>query len=315
MAPRSVQTPTEADLRDAAALVAKQLRPTPLVELPVPGAGPVLAKLETMQPTGSFKVRGALVTLSAYAGSGRAVVSASTGNHALGVAYAAAKLGVPATIVVPRKASAAKVEALRALGVEPVFHGEGSDDAERHGLELAGDCGVYVSPYNDRHVIAGQSTCAAEILEAVEGPCTLIVPVGGGGLIAGAVLAAVGRPEVRVVGVEAAASPVLSTSVARGRDVPVPASPTLADALAGDLEPGSITVPIAASGVHSFVGVTEPEIVAGIRFLAGHGLVAEGGGAVGVAALLAGRVPVAGTPIVLVTGRNIARPTLLDVLS
>lgn len=313
--PRSVAVPTPADLDWAASVVAGQLRPTPLLELPVPGAGAVLAKLETVQPTGSFKPRGALAALAGYAAAGRRVIASSAGNHGLGVAFAAARLGVPATIVVPRKASRAKVETLRELGADLVQHGNGYEEAERYALELAGDGAVFVSPYNDRYVLAGQASCAAEILADVEGDCTLLVPVGGGALLGGSVLRARGRPGVRVVGVEAAASPALSTSVARAGDVTVPVGDTLADGLAGNMEPGSVTREIAASGVHAFVSVTEPEIAAAIRFLATRcGLVVEGSGAVGIAALMAGKVAVHGTPVTILSGRNIAADTLAGIL-
>ncbi|HEV2778638.1 MAG TPA: pyridoxal-phosphate dependent enzyme [Actinophytocola sp.] len=312
-AARAVEVPTDDDLRRAASVVARHLRPTPLVELSVPGAGQVLAKLETVQPTGSFKVRGALVALTGYAG--RAVVTASAGNHGLAVAFAAARLGMAATIVVPRTASTAKIEALRRLGADLVLHGDGYEEAERHGLGLAME-GVYVSAYNDRYVIAGAATCTAEVLDAGLGECTLIVPVGGGGLISGAVLRAAGRPDARVVGVEAAASCPVSTSVAAGREVVVRVDETLADGLAGNFEPGSVTLGVAASGTHTFATVTEAEIAAAIRFLAlDCGLVVEGAGAVGVAALMSGKVPVAGTPVVLLTGRNIAARTLGGILS
>ena len=142
-----------------------------------------------------------------------------------------------------------------------------------------------------------------------------MVPVGGGGLLAGTLLWAADRPDVRVVGVEAAASRALSAAVAAGRVVAVPVAPTLADGLAGNLEAGSVTPALARGRVHAIVAVTEEEIERAIRFLAASGLVVEGSGAVGVAALLAGRVPAdGGTVAVLLTGRNIAAGTLARVL-
>jgi threonine dehydratase len=314
---RNVRTPTGADLDHARAVVAAHLAPTPLTAVELPdGRGELLVKLETLQPTGSFKVRGALAAVSAHRSSASAFVTASAGNHGLGVAFAAAAFGAPATIVVPENASAAKVEALRRLGAELVQHGDSYDEAERHALGLAGDGTVFVSAYNDPEVIAGQATCAEEICARLDGDVTLLVPVGGGGLLAGTVLGVAGRHAVRVVGVETAASQAVSSATRAGQLVPVPVSPTLADGLAGNLEPGSITPAVAASGVHSFATVTEPQIADAIGFLANRcGLVVEGAGAVGVAALLAGDIPVSGRAVAMLTGRNIAPAVLGRILA
>jgi threonine dehydratase len=314
---REVAAPTAADLELARTVVAAHLPPTPLVALSLPdGRGEVLAKLECLQPTGSFKVRGALVALAA--GAGTEVVAASAGNHALGVVHAAGRLGVPATVVVPRTASPAKLAALRRLGARLVERGEDYDQAERHALELAEEGGArvrYVSGYNDPLVIAGQATWAWEVGGQVPGGMTLVVPAGSGGLLAGTALWAAEREGVEVVGVEAAASRALSAAVRAGRIVEVPVAATLADGLAGNLEPGSVTPALVAGRVRDLVAVTEAEIEAAIRFLArGCGLVVEGAGAVGVAALLAGTVPLAGRTVAVLTGRNIATPTLARIL-
>ena len=296
-------------------MVAAHLRPTPVVPLELPGGVEVLAKLDSLQPTGSFKLRGALAALSALGSPGVRVVGASAGNHALALVEAARRLGLRATVVVPRTGSAAKLAALRRLHADLVVHGDDYDQAERHALELADAGGAYVSAYNDPHVIAGQATWAAETAAGLPGGATLVVPVGGGGLLAGTLLWAADRPDVRVVGVEAAASRALSAAVAAGRVVAVPVAPTLADGLAGNLEAGSVTPALARGRVHAIVAVTEEEIERAIRFLAASGLVVEGSGAVGVAALLAGRVPAdGGTVAALLTGRNIAAGTLARVL-
>lgn len=296
-------------------MVAAHLRPTPVVPLELPGGVEVLAKLDSLQPTGSFKLRGALAALSALGSPGVRVVGASAGNHALALVEAARRLGLRATVVVPRTGSPAKLAALRRLHADLVVHGDDYDQAERHALELADAGGAYVSAYNDPHVIAGQATWAAETAAGLPGGATLVVPVGGGGLLAGTLLWAADRPDVRVVGVEAAASRALSAAVAAGRVVAVPVAPTLADGLAGNLEAGSVTPALARGRVHAIVAVTEEEIERAIRFLAASGLVVEGSGAVGVAALLAGRVAAdGGTVAVLLTGRNIAAGTLARVL-
>ena len=307
---RTVAAPRPADLDAAAAVVAERLAPTPLVRAPALGDD-VRLKLETLQPTGSFKVRGALAAL-AQAGGGP-VVTASAGNAGLGVAWAATALGVPATIVVPESASPAKLAALRALPVELLMHGAAYDDAEAHALTLPG---TYVSAYNDTHVVAGAATIGRE-LAALDGPLTLVCGVGGGGLASGLGLWAAGRPGTRVIGVEADASPAFSTALAAGAITPVDVGETLADGLAGNIEPGSVTFPLIRDHVERIAGVSEPAIEEGIRFLArAHGLVAEGAAAAPVAALMTGAVePGEGTTVVVISGRNIALPRLAAVLA
>jgi threonine dehydratase len=307
---RPVAVPAAADLDAAARVVAARLAPTPLVPAPVLGEG-VWLKVETQQPTGSFKVRGALAALT-QAGGGP-VVTASAGNAGLGVAWAASVLGVPATIVVPTDASPAKVAALRALPVELVMHGDGYDEAEAHALALPG---TYVSAYNDTHVVAGAATIGRE-LEALDGPLTVVCGVGGGGLASGLGLWAAGRPGTRVVAVEAARSPAFSAALAAGAITEVEVGETLADGLAGNLEAGSVTFPLIRDHVAAVASVGEPQIEDAIRFLArAHGLVAEGAGAVPAAALLSGTVEAGdGTTVLVVSGRNIALGRLAEVLS
>jgi threonine dehydratase len=222
---------------------------------------------------------------------------------------------VRATVVVPTTASAAKVEALRHMDVELVLHGDDYEASERHALGLAERGAVFVSPYNDRHVIAGQSTVAAELVDQVGRDVTLVVPVGGGGLLAGIALGLAGEGATRIVGVEAAASPAVSFAVEAGHIATVPIGRTLADGLGGNLEPGAVTPDGARGRVHGFVHVEEDGIAEAIRVLATRcGLVAEGAAAVGVAALLAGKVPLAGPPVVVLTGRNIAPDLLARLL-
>jgi len=308
---RRVRSPARGEVLDAEKRIRPLLPPTPLVESPelAPRA---LLKLETFQPTGSFKVRGALALLTRLA-PGERVVAASAGNHALGVAWAATALGVEATVVVPETAAPAKLAALERFPVELLRHGAGYDEAERHALALAGEGRRYVSAYNDPDVIAGGGTLA---LELPEGPLTIVCPVGGGGLCAGVALWASGLADVRVVGVEAEASRAVSVAVVAGRVAPVEVGPTLADGLAGSLEPGSVTVELVRAHVAELVAVTEAEIEEAIRLLVSeHGVVAEGAGAVATAALLAGKVAVAGRPVALVTGRNMDTAVLGRILS
>jgi threonine dehydratase len=312
-----------ADLARAHEAVRAHLEPTPVVE--TTAASHAVLKLECCQPTGSFKVRGAIAALSALSEQDRraGVVTASAGNHGLGVAFAAARLGVPATVVVPATASPAKVAALRKFPIRLVQKGDGYFAAELNALELAAEGATYVSPYNDSAVVAGQASIAAEIRQQVDGPITIVAPVGGGGLVAGLCLWATGYVGgavgsagiVRVVGVEARASQAVSAAVDARRVVEVTVSPTLADGLAGNIEPNSVTPGIIAAHCDALTTVSELEIRGAMRFLAAeHGLLVEGSGAVAVAALLAGRVSGIGSPVVVVTGRNISLPTAAEVL-
>ncbi|MBF8185354.1 pyridoxal-phosphate dependent enzyme [Nonomuraea sp. K274] len=301
---RQVRPPSGDDLDRAWAAVGGRLAPTPLVPTALaPGA---LLKLESFQPTGSFKVRGAIAALSALP-AGVAAVTASAGNHALGMAHAAKATGRKVTVVVAETASPAKVSALRRFPVELVRHGPDFDAAEAHALELAGRDLVYVSAYNDTHVIAGQATIGRELDSQAAGPLTVVCGVGGGGLAAGLGLWAERRGDVRVVGVEAAASRGVSASVAAGHVVTVTVGETIADGLSGNIEPGCVT-PSLISGRVRLASVTEPETREAMRWLfTRHGLVAEGAGAVGVAAVLAGKVEkTVGRLVVVLSGRNIA---------
>jgi threonine dehydratase len=297
-------------------VVRRFLAVTPVV--PAPQLGPHISlKVETFQPTGSFKVRGGLAAVSAtlLADPGREVVGASAGNHGLGLAYAAAKLKAKVTVIVPRLASAAKVSALQQFDVRLVLHGEGYSEAEAHALDLvAREGGRYVSPYNDPDVIAGQGTIARELREQVPNLGTVVVPVGGGGLVAGISLGLAGT-DVRVIGVESEASPSMSAAVAAGGIVPITVEPTLADGLAGNLEVGAVTVDIALHNQVEILTVSEADIRSAMAYAAHKmGLVLEGAGAVSVAAVRAGLIPPSPDgreTVVILSGRNIA-PTLLE---
>jgi threonine dehydratase len=295
-------------------VVAERLAPTPLVPAPALGDG-VYLKLETLQPTGSFKVRGALAALS-RAGGGP-VVTASAGNAGLGIAWAAAALAVDATVVVAETASPAKLVALEALPVTLIRHGAGYDDAERHALSLAVDGTTYVSSYNDTGVIAGQSTIGRELDFQLPGPLTVACPLGGGSLSSGLGLWAAGRADARVVAIEAERSPAFSTALAAGEITPIEVRDTLADGLAGNIEPGAVTFELVRDNVAAVASVTEPEIEEAVRLLArAHGIVAEGAGAAAVAGVMAARVErVPGPLVIIVTGRNIALRRLAAVLA
>jgi threonine dehydratase len=228
------------------------------------------------------------------------VVTASAGNHGLAVAWAAERLGFDATIVIAETASSAKIEGIRRFPARLVVHGNGYDEAERHGLSLEG---TYVSPYNDRHVIAGAGTVAFE-LERAE---TIVVPIGGGGLASGIGLAT----DAHVIGVVPDAFPAMRAALDAGRLVEIDGTDTIADGLHGNIEPGSVTFDLVRDHIADVVTVTEEELTSAMRFLAfAHGLVVEGAGAAAVAAVRAGKAPAG---VAIVTGRNIA-PARFDVV-
>ncbi len=311
---RAVRVPTADDLDAAVRVVRRYLVPTPLDVGAGTAADPVL-KLESAQPTGSFKVRGALYALSRVEPD-VPVVTASAGNHGLGVAFTARVLGRRATVVVAGRASPAKVGRLRRMGVDLVETGASYDEAEAHALRLAEHGGYYLSGYNDALVISGQATIGRELDAQISGPLTVVCGVGGGGLASGLGLWAAQRPEVRVVGVEAEASRAVSTAVAIGHQAPVEVGDTLADGLAGNIEAGSVTVDLVARHVDQLVAVSEAEIRDALRYLASErGYVAEGAGAAAVAALRAGKIAVHGRAVAVVSGRNITLSTLAAVLS
>jgi threonine dehydratase len=315
---RSVREPDLADVLRAKEVLAGYLAATPVISSPLLGDG-VMLKLETLQPTGSFKVRGALVAVaSAIADDpNRSVVTASAGNHGLGVAYAAQTLGVRATIVVPENSSPAKQTALGRFDAELVRHGKSYEESEEHALFLSRSGARFISAYNDPDVIAGQGTIALELFEQVPDLTSIVVPVGGGGLLAGLALAVSSRPGVSVCGVEAAASMAVSRSAAAGRVVPIEVGPTLADGLAGNIEAGSVTVPLIAKHVRQMVTADEGVIRDGVRRLAfEHGLVAEPSGAIGVGAMSHGLVETSGGPtVIVVSGRNVTRQLLVELLA
>lgn len=266
----------------------------------------VWLKLENQQFEGSFKTRGAFNALLKL-GSGR-VVTASAGNHGRSLAFAARELGARLTVFAPRTAPAAKLDFIRAHGANLELC-DSYDDAEDRALTMSKRQSVpFISPYNHRDVIAGAGTAGMEVIAAEAAFDAIVVPTGGGGLISGVALAARTGPlpGPLVYGVEAAASPAFSTSLARGRIVPVDVSPTRADGLAGNLEAGSMTFELVRDLTAGVTTVTEEEIAAAMDgLLEREGQRVEGAGAVGVAALLAGKLPVAGKRVaVIVSGGN-----------
>lgn len=323
-APRTVRLPVAADFAYARDVIPGNLAPTPLIDGHSDGT-PAWLKLESMQPTGSFKVRGALTAMSAVQ-PGQRVLAVSAGNHALGIAWSSQRTGIPATIVIAETASPAKRAKLEALPITLVRHGDSYDAAEAYAVDLASrqDADtVFISAYNDPLVIAGQATIVDEIAaQAPAGqPLTILVPASGGGLLAGVALRAEafrqqGR-EVRVIGVETEASTAMSTSLAAGRVVDVTVLDSVADGLSGNIEPGSVTVDLVKGRIEGMVQVSEPDIFAAMgHLLTHHGVVAEGAGAATTAAVLAGHAAsLTGTVVAIVSGRNVTRELLQRALA
>ena len=289
-----------ADVLDARSRIAGVAVTSPAVPAAmIPGTGRCWLKLEGVQPTGSFKVRGAASRLGLMdpAALERGVVTASTGNHGRAVAHVAAARGVPATICVSVHVPAGKVAALRSIGCEVIIGGDSQADALITADALVQERGMtLIHPFDDPQVIAGQGTIGLEILEQVPATTMVVVPLSGGGLAAGiAVAVKATRPDVRVVGVSMERAAVMAASLDAGRPVVLPEEPTLADSLQGGIGlANATTFPIVRALVDEVVLLTEQEIWDGMRFaFEQHRLVLEGGAAVGIAAVLAGRLDVA----------------------
>jgi threonine dehydratase len=312
----SMNQPSLFDVLLAAQRLESHLSPTPLEPATALGER-VYLKLENVNLTHAFKIRGALNAMLSRreVAIEKGVVTASAGNHAQGLAYGAALLGANASIVMPEGTPRRKVDGVRRYGAEIIFHGDIYDDAEVYARQLETDSGrLYISPYNDPLVLAGQGTVGLEILQQMPQVERLLVPVGGGGLLGGVALAAKQlRPQLEVIGVQSVATPALHNLF---YDKQLPQLKTLADGLAGDIEEGAITVPVCRRYVDRVELVEEEHIGAAIRWVfEQHGWVIEGAAAVGVAALLAGVVPVGDKPTaVIISGGNIDPEKFLGLL-
>ena len=279
----------------------------------------VYVKWESLQATGSFKIRGALNKIRSLtpAERRRGIVSASTGNHGLAVARACRMEGLALDLYLPENASPLKAAKIREEGVEPLFFGTSCDRAEVHARGAAAASGrAFVSPYNDLEIIFGQGTIGLELVEDAPSLQDVLVPVGGGGLIAGVAGYLKARnPRIRVFGIEPAASAFMSAAFAAGRIVDIAETPTLADAVAGGLEPGAITYPLCRSLVDGILTVGERDLRRAVRILWRlHGRSVEGAGALPRAALLSRPEAFRGRRVVLVaSGGNIA-PRLLRAI-
>ncbi|HVA52969.1 MAG TPA: pyridoxal-phosphate dependent enzyme [Acidimicrobiales bacterium] len=318
---RHVLPPTTGQLERAREVVAHYLEPTPTVTILVRGRK-VFVKLESLQVTGSFKIRGALAAVDAAHRDdpSGAVITASAGNHGLGIAHASSLLGVRATVVVPANASVAKVKKLSTYDIELIQFGSSYDDAQAHAKDLAEERAIrFISPFNDSDVVAGQSTVFDEMLRQAPEIDHVVVSVGGGGLVSGTLLSrdAQGRADIRVTGVQPEESSALY-HVLRGASMSdVVHRPTIADGLAGGGDDGAITNEIVAKSGIDLVLVPEVEIRRAVREIAeNNGLVMEGSAAASYAAIAANRVDDETSRIgFIASGRNISHELLLELLS
>ncbi len=276
-------------------------------------------KSENLQKTGSFKIRGAfnkIRTLSPEEAS-HGVIACSAGNHAQGVALSATRLGIKSVICMPEGAPILKVEATRGYGAEVVLVPGVYDDAAKEAERLSREEGyTFAHPFNDPYVIAGQGTIGLEILDQVPDVDQIIVPIGGGGLISGIAVAVKSmRPNVKVIGVQAASVPSMFVSRRNGEITTVKDGPTIADGI-HVLTPGDLTFDIVSNYVDDIVTVTEDEIAAAIvALLEGPKTVAEGAGATTVAAYLFNKVDTSLKTVAVVSGGNVDITTLSRIIT
>ena len=313
---------TRDDIRTAAARIAGKVVRTPLLpstELEELTGVPSYLKLENLQRTGSFKLRGAtnrILQLSAEERR-RGVVTVSSGNHGRAVGHVARGLGIDAVVCLPETVPANKVDAIRRGGATVRIAGATYDEASEHARRLEREEGrIPIHPFDDPAIIAGQGTIGAEIISDRPDIDTLLVPMSGGGLISGVALAVKAeRPAMRVIGVSMERAPVMHESLRAGHVVSLEDEPTLADALAGGLGgENCYTFRICRELVDDSLLVSEVSIARAMSFLLEtHHLVVEGGGAVGVAALLEGQVADPGRTAIVVSGGNVSIETLLNV--
>lgn len=280
--------------------------------------GDVYLKLENIQVTGSFKARGALNKILTLKDDPREVVTASTGNHGLGVANALVQVGKKGIIYLPTKASPAKVEAIRQRGVPVEFYGESGEVTEIYARKWSAEANkVYISPYNDEEVIAGQGTIGVELHRHLPDLDTVFVSIGGGGLIAGiaAYLKHV-NPRVKIIGCLPEHAPVMYECIKAGKIIDVPEKSTLSDGTAGGLEKGAITLTMCRDLVDEYILVSEEEILQGMREVwKGHRWIIEGSAGVAVAAALKNRKNIKGKKIaILICGGNVSEAVLKQII-
>jgi threonine dehydratase len=311
------------DILEAEVRIRPLVRQTPLdrsIHLSEMTGCDVWLKLEHLQHTGSFKLRGATNRILSmfYEELERGIVTASNGNHGIAVCYAAQRVGVSPQVFVRHGVSEAKLSLIELLGGQPVFYGNDPLEAELKARETANQNGqVFISPYNDAQVVAGQGTIGVELHQQLKEIDAVFVTVGGGGLISGIAtyLKAV-SPRTRIVGCWPETSPVMHECLKAGRIFDCPEQPTLSDSTAGGLEPDSITFGMCAKLIDDHVLVSEDEIKRAMRLLIEkERWIVEGAAGVALAALLKEQQRFAGQRVVvLLCGRNIAAEKLREIL-
>lgn len=314
------------EVKEAAERIAPFVLRTPLIlsedGAEAAGAASVGLKLEMMQPTGSFKVRGAANRIFSLTDEEkkRGVITFSTGNHGKAVSYMAQKAGVKAVVCLSKRVPAYRVEAIRALGAAPEVYGDSQDEAEERYYELMKAEGYLpVVPFDDPFVVAGQGTIALEILEQAPETDMILVPLSGGGILSGIAMTAKAlNPKIKVVGVSIENSPVMLRCVKAGKPVELPETDSLADSLLGGIgKVNDITLPMVRDFVDEHIIVNEADLKRGMHFaFSHHGLVIEGASASSLGAILNKKIDVTGKHVVFpITGRNVDVSQYLSVIA
>jgi threonine dehydratase len=318
--------PTVTDVYEARRRIGTRVPRSPLLPsawLSSIADGHVSLKIESLNLSNSFKIRGALnaaLKLSEGIDSDTpTIVAASAGNHGRALALAAEELGIPCVIFTPASAPEAKQAAIRRHGAVLHSDGEDYDAAERQAKQFAvAEGGIYISPYNNADVIAGAGTIGLEIVESMPDFDVVVVPLGGGGLASGVGLAVKATaPRATIVGVEVEASSPFTLSLEAGRITEITPRASLADGLTGNLEAGSITFPLVKQVVDYVVTVSEEDLTRAMKGLATEErLIVEGAGAAAVAAIMAGKASAPGQRVIaMVTGGNVDLPKWLFTIS
>jgi threonine dehydratase len=313
---------TLSDIHNARQRIGERVHHTPVLSATRLGAtvgATLYHKCESLQKTGSFKVRGALNRLALLDDNAKArgVITVSAGNHAQALAWASRDAGVRCTVVMPATASRTKVDASRGYGAEVVLHGASGIEAFARAHELAVERSLtFVHPFDDDAIMAGQGTVGLEVLEQLDNIDDVVVPIGGGGLIGGIAMAIKEQqPSIRVYGVEPTGAAVMRRSLDAGGPVRLETMKTIADGLAAPMA-GDLTFPIVQRYVDDVVLVTDDEIAAAMReLLFSAKLLAEGGGAAATAAVLTRKLPVEGRRVVaIVSGGNVDASRVKEIL-
>jgi threonine dehydratase len=315
--------PGLADVYYAHRQIKETINKTPIIKSPglAESVGSeIVLKLENLQVTGSFKIRGATNKILSLSDDERkrGVIAVSSGNHGRAVAYVARRFSIPAVICISETVPGNKVQAIQELGAEVVIAGKTYDEANKNALRLQNERGLtMVHPFDDPYVIAGQGTIGLELMEELPEINTVIVPLSGGGLLSGIALALKSiNAKIQTIGVSMDRGPAMVESLEAGEIVEVIEEPSLADALVGGIgNNNAYTFELIQKYVDETVLVSEKEIAAAMTYaLEKHQLVVEGGGAVGIAALLAGKVKNLRRKVaVVISGSNVSLSTLMEV--